>query len=82
MELISKTNTDTEHDTLHGRLGMRVRQLRIDRGWSQDYLAEQADMHPNKIGHIERAETNVSLRHVFQIAAAFEMPLSEFLTGL
>ncbi|MET0516983.1 MAG: helix-turn-helix transcriptional regulator [Nitrospiraceae bacterium] len=43
------------------RFGVRVRQLRIRRGWTQEQLAEHAGRHWTYIGGIERGERNVTL---------------------
>jgi transcriptional regulator with XRE-family HTH domain len=53
-----------------GRLAKRIRQLRLERGWSQEQLAAEANMHKNYLGGIERAERNPSLRHIAKIADA------------
>jgi transcriptional regulator with XRE-family HTH domain len=53
------------------RLAKKIRQLRLERGWSQEELAAEANMHKNYIGGIERAERNPSLKHIGKIADAF-----------
>lgn len=53
-----------------GRLAKRIRQLRLKRGWSQEQLAAEANIHKNYLGGIERAERNPSLRHIARIADA------------
>ena len=64
------------------RLGDRVRLLRFQRRWTQQVLAEIAGLHRNYIGHIERAEVNVGLKNMHQLAQAFAMTVSEFLEGV
>lgn len=63
------------HDLLQ-RFGTRVRELRKSRGWSQEFLAEQADLDRTYIGGIERGERNVSLENIARIAHALKMDLS------
>ncbi|MGH2506324.1 MAG: helix-turn-helix domain-containing protein [Ktedonobacteraceae bacterium] len=53
------------------RLAKKIRQLRLERGWSQEELAYEANIHKNYIGGIERAERNPSLKHIGKIADAF-----------
>jgi DNA-binding XRE family transcriptional regulator len=62
------------------RLAKNVRLLRVSRGWSQEVLAELADLNRSFVGSIERAEHNVSLATVEKIARAFDMSVAELLS--
>lgn len=55
----------------------RVRELRAERGWSQDDLAAAAGLHRTYIGTVERAEQSITLDSVEKIAKAFKVPISE-----
>lgn len=50
--------------------GKKVREKRVELGWSQERLAEEADLHPTYIGSIERGERNVPLENILKLAAA------------
>lgn len=50
--------------------GRRVRQLRFNRGLSQEQFAERCGLHRTYIGAIERGERNVSLLNIEKIAIA------------
>ena len=50
--------------------GVRVRQLRVRKGWTQEQLAERAGRHWTYIGGIERGERNVTLNVINDIARA------------
>ncbi len=50
--------------------GSRVRELRLQHGWTQEDLGEKARRHWTYIGGIERGERNITLRVVEDIARA------------
>lgn len=53
--------------------GDRVRAVRLDRGMSQEQLADAADVHRTYIGAVERGEQNVSLVLIHMIAQALRV---------
>ena len=57
-------------------LGRRIRQLRADKGWSQERLAEHADLDQNYIAGIEVAR-NTSLKALERLARALDVRLFE-----
>lgn len=58
-----------------GRFGARVRYLREGRGWSQEELADRAELHRTYIGGIERGERNLSLENIHKLADALGVPV-------
>jgi transcriptional regulator with XRE-family HTH domain len=56
-------------------LGRRIRQLRTDKGWSQERLAEEAGMHRTYMWGIEQGMRNPSVRHLIRLADALEIPV-------
>jgi len=56
---------------------MRIRTLRKERGWTQEYLAELTDLHPTYIGRVERGERNLSLSNISVLADSFDLSLKE-----
>ena len=57
--------------------GKRVKELRLERGLTQQELAEKIGVSTNYVGMVERAERNTSLLMVFKIAKALDIRTSE-----
>jgi transcriptional regulator with XRE-family HTH domain len=52
------------------KFGRSLRRLRLAKGWTQERLAEHADLHPTYVGGIERGERNVGLENIIKLARA------------
>jgi transcriptional regulator with XRE-family HTH domain len=61
------------------RFGNRVRQLRKERGLSQERLAQLAGLDRSYMGGVERGDHNVSLQNIEKIARAIDVPLSRLM---
>jgi transcriptional regulator with XRE-family HTH domain len=61
-------------------LALRLRQLRREKGWSQEVLAEGADMHRTYLAGIERALRNPSLENLVKLSNAVGISLAELFT--
>ncbi len=59
------------------RFGIRVRQLRTERGWSQEQFADLCGLHRTYIGSIERGEQNISLVNIEKVAATLGISLAD-----
>ena len=62
--------------------GERLRELRTERGLTQEQLAELAGVDRNYIGQIERGERNVALVNIVRIAQALKVQPADLLIGL
>ncbi|MBI2429203.1 MAG: helix-turn-helix transcriptional regulator [Ignavibacteriales bacterium] len=61
------------------KLGKRIRNERLEKGLSQEQLAELANVHRTYIGMIERGEKNISLLNIERISKALKITVSELL---
>lgn len=59
--------------------GEVVRRLRSERGWSQEKLAERADLNRSYLGEIERGDAVPSLHTAQKLAHALDTRLSELI---
>jgi transcriptional regulator with XRE-family HTH domain len=50
--------------------GQHLRKLRLEKGWTQEDLADKAGMHFTYIGQIERGLRNPSLINLHKLAKA------------
>jgi len=59
--------------------GVAVRHFRDQRGWSQELLAEKADLNRSYLGEVERGRVIPSLATAAKLADAFGLSLSGLL---
>ena len=58
--------------------GRAVRQVRKNRGFSQEAFADLCGIDRSYMGCVERGESNLALVNIEKIVRALNMPLSEF----
>lgn len=58
----------------HQAFGSAIRELRSERGLSQEELAHQAGIDRSYMGGVERGERNASLKNILRVASALEIP--------
>ena len=69
-----------EFDRAKAVIAGRVRQLRQERGLSQEELADQAGCHRTYVGMLERSVGNPSLAVLASLADALGVALAELVT--
>ena len=66
-----------QHQKRLRKFGKRVRQLRKQQDWSQEYFADVAGLDRSYMGAIERGEQNPTFKNISRIAVALQMTMSE-----
>lgn len=61
------------------KLGVRVRALRKERGWSQDVFADRSGLHRAHVGEIERGESNVTLQTLKTLADTLRVSIVDLI---
>lgn len=57
--------------------GAHIRKLRIERGMSQEQLAEKAQVHRTYVGMLERGEKNATITTLVKISAALNVSINQ-----
>ena len=64
-----------DDDSVHRRVGERVRALRISRGLTQLRLAERSGFSRSSVANVEAGRQNVSLRQLCALAGGLDVPV-------
>lgn len=62
--------------TMTQTIGLKLRRIRLKRGYSQEALADRAGLHPTYIGQVERGEKNITVESLSKITTALGIPIS------
>jgi transcriptional regulator with XRE-family HTH domain len=57
-------------------LGQRIRELRTERGYSQEGFADQCGVHRTFMGTVERGESNLSFQNIVRVTRTLGVTLS------
>ncbi len=63
-------------------LGDKIRNYRKQAGFTQEQLAEKADLHHNFIGEVERGNMEISLTSMLKIAKALKVKVRDLVAEL
>lgn len=63
-------------------IGKRLRSKRQELGYTQEYTAEKANLHPTYIGQIERGEKNITIESLEKICIALKYPMEELFSKI
>jgi transcriptional regulator with XRE-family HTH domain len=59
------------------KVGLTIRQLRLQKSWSQDVFADISGIHRAQVGAIERGEMNVTLKTLKTVADALKVKVKD-----
>ena len=65
--------------TIKSKFGEKIKEIRVEKGLSQEELASLCRLHRTYISDIERGGRNVSIENIEKIANALEINPSELL---
>lgn len=60
-------------------LARNLRMLRAQRGWSQEELAFECELHRTFVAHVEREARNISIDNIEKLARALGVSVSQLL---
>ncbi len=61
------------------RFGKRLREVRLKKGFSQEWLAELAGLHRTYVSSVERGERNISILNIEKLALALKVDLADLM---
>jgi transcriptional regulator with XRE-family HTH domain len=63
-------------------LGIRIRELRTRRGWSQEAFADECGINRSHMGQVERGETNMTFATLYLIAQKLDISIAALFNGI
>ena len=63
-------------------LGVRIRELRLKKEWSQEEFADVCGIHRSHMGEIERGETNLTLNTLLVVSKKLQVTISALFKGI
>lgn len=79
---VSRIEAPSWKGDIKHRFGVRLKQLRKERGYTQMRLAMEADCDRSYLSDVERGVKEMALTKLNNLALAFGMPLKDLFEGL
>lgn len=67
---------------INDQVGLNIRKYREKKGWTQEQLALEADLHRAYIGQIERGEKSIGLKNLYKIAKVLNISVHKILPSI
>lgn len=64
------------------KLGKNIRNLRHEKGWSQEELADKVGLHRTYVGAVERGEQNITVDTLAKLAKALGASFEALFQGM
>lgn len=64
------------------RVGKRIHDLRMERKWTQQMLADHADIGQDHLSELERGKKEIGIKALERIAEALDVSLQQFFAGV
>jgi transcriptional regulator with XRE-family HTH domain len=71
-----------QREQIQKRLGVRIRQLRLKRGWTQDEFADLAGFHRTQVGAFETGRMNITLASLHLVAQTLGVKIIDLFRGV
>lgn len=71
----------TPKSPLRDIVARNMRKLRAERGWSQEYLANEAGLNRTYLSAVERSEQNISIDNLYRVAEGLGVEAWTLLKG-
>ena len=70
-----------QNSSLRRKFADNLRKVRLEKGLSQEALADLAGLHRTYIGSVERGERNISIDNIERLAEALGCQVTDLLNG-
>jgi transcriptional regulator with XRE-family HTH domain len=64
------------------KFGEKIRELRKEKGYSQEKFAYKIQLHRTYIGAVERGEKNITLKNLEKIAESLDVKISAIFSSI
>ena len=64
---------------INKKVGLKIREYRKKKGWTQEELAFESNLHRAYIGQIERGEKNIGLQNLEKIAKTLSISIKKLI---
>jgi transcriptional regulator with XRE-family HTH domain len=71
-----------QREELQRRLGRRIREIRLKKGWTQDVFADKSGFHRAQVGAFERGEMNQTHASLHLLAQSFGVRIGDLFKGI
>ena len=69
----SIVHEDDAQEPLRDIVARNMRKLRAERGWSQEYLANETGLNRTYLSAVERSEQNISIDNLYRVAEGLDV---------